>query len=193
MKETVLLICDDNSILSQMAEAVFRRYGWSTFTVYSAGIEPRPVHIYTLQVMEEIGYDLYNVRAKSLFDLNHLEYVDYLITLSDYVNDHFSFNEENIGLHLHWSIRNPLVDPGQLWSDILPPQLTWPDGWQQSEGFLSATIQQTRPLTQMPLNEYQPGDIKEIRKRFRKVRDEIEVQVMNWLEEKGLGPIWWCR
>lgn len=191
MKETALLVCDDNAILSQMAEAFFRRYGWAAFTVYSAGIEPRPVHIYTLQVMEEIGYDLYNVRAKSLFDLSHLQYVDYLITLSDYVNDHFSFNEENIGIHLHWSMKNPLFDLRQVWGDILPPQPTWPDGWQQSDGFLLATAQHTQPLIKLPIKENQPMDVKETRKRFRQVRDEMEVQVMNWLEVKGLGPLWW--
>ncbi len=191
MKETVLLICEDNSILSQMAEAFIRRYGWSAFNVFSAGIEPKPVHIYALQVMEEIGHDLYNARAKSIFELNHLQHVDYLITLSDFVNEQFIFNEQNIGIHLHWPFHNPLYNPNQSINQYLSLNDEDPQGWTTSDQLLLVTKKRLQPITELPVHENPPEDITAIRKRFRRVRDELEVQVMNWLEEKGIGPLWW--
>ncbi len=193
MKETVLVVCEDNAILSQMAEAYIRRYGCTAFDVYSAGIERRPVHLYTLQVMEEIGYDLYSIRSKSIFELNHLQRVDYLITLSDDVNDQFVFNEQNIGAHLHWSYQNPLISPGQAVDPFFPRQDTFPEGWQVPAGFLLATKQRVKSILELPIQDHQHMDVSEVKNRFRKVRDLLEVQVMNWLEEKGIGPLWWCR
>ncbi len=200
MTESVLFICEDNSVLSQMAEVFLRRYGWSLFKTYSAGIVPKPVHLYTFQVLEEIGYDLYGLRAKSIFELNDLARVDYLITLSDYVNDHFVFKEQNIGQHLHWPFRNPLLELGQSSEILLPPNLnfssvnSWPlslDHWPLSDSSLISVGQLTKLVLRVSNQEPYQRDVTEIRNRFRKTRDEMEIQVMNWLEEKGVGPLWW--
>lgn len=199
MTETVLFVCENNSILSPMAEALLRRHCRATYKVYSAGIEPKPVHLYTFQVMEEIGHDLYGYRAKSIFELNHLPRVDYLITLSDYVNDHFVFNENNIGVHLHWSFCNPLQLPGQEYR-CFPLQEKFllensksssHDEWFFSSSLLINTAQRTKLVVQKPIHETPPEDMQEIHTRFRHTRDEIECQIMNWLEEKGIGPLWW--
>ncbi len=200
MTESVLFICEDNSVLSQMADVFLRKYGWSSFKVYSAGIVPKPVHLYTFQVLEEIGYDLYGLRAKSIFELNDLPRVDYLITLSDYVNDHFVFKEQNIGQHLHWPFRNPLTEPGQSSEILLPPNIksssdnAWSlplDYWLPSDSSLISVGQLTKLVLQVSNQEPYQRDVTEIRNRFRKTRDEMEIQVMNWLEEKGIGPLWW--
>lgn len=195
MKESVLFVCDDNSILSPIAEAFLRRHGTPRFHVYSAGIEPIPIHLYTFQVMEEIGYELYGYRSKSIFELNHLQNIDHLITLTDHVNDHFVFKENNIGCHIHWPFKNPLhlsnteTNIFSLLSDPLPAT----DQWLISNSLFIKTALKTKIVIQTPAQEIPHGDIKEIKIRFRKVRDEMEVQVMNWLEEKGLGPLWWRR
>jgi arsenate reductase (thioredoxin) len=89
MAEIVIFVCNDNAVLGPMARIFLRRHCQSMFKVYSAGIEPKPIHLLTLQVMEEIGYDIYDTSIKSVFDLNHLQWVDYLITLTDYVNQNF--------------------------------------------------------------------------------------------------------
>ena len=63
--------------------------------------------------MEEIGHDLYGYAAKSIFEFNHLQRVDFLITLSDTVNEQYIFNKNHIGCRLHWPFRNPLVETSQ--------------------------------------------------------------------------------
>ena len=53
----VLILCTHNSARSQMAEAFLRRYGGERFTAYSAGLNPSTINPFTVQVMEELGFD----------------------------------------------------------------------------------------------------------------------------------------
>jgi arsenate reductase (thioredoxin) len=57
-KTRVLFLCTGNSARSQMAEAFLRRYAGDRFEVNSAGLEPKDMNPFTVQVMEEIGLDL---------------------------------------------------------------------------------------------------------------------------------------
>lgn len=66
----VIFLCTGNSARSQMAEAFLRKYAGGYFEVYSAGFEPRPIHPYTVKVMEELGYDLSNQHSKALSELS---------------------------------------------------------------------------------------------------------------------------
>lgn len=200
MTEIVLFVCDDNSILSPMAEAFLRRHCRSAYKVYSAGIEPKPIHLITLQVMEEIGYDIYDTHAKSIFDLNNLQRVDYLITLTDSVNDNFVFIDENIGSRLHWPFRNPWFAPGQAGHFIpaqfmgRPSNLLGSSLLEKPENSQATRTQNKRLIDlsfQTPMEKMQPNNMPEIRIQFRRVRDEMEVQIMNWLEDMGNGPLWW--
>jgi hypothetical protein len=136
--------------------------------------------------------------VKSIFDLNHLSHVDYLITLTDYVNENFVFNERNIGSHLHWPFRNPLIEPDQHGSFFPSKQPVLPTNHHEfnplDQDLTSDSIIIKTKLKmglQIPVEGMQPKNLAVIRSRFRNIRDEIEVQVMNWLEEKGIGPLWW--
>ena len=62
----VIFLCTGNSARSQMAEAILRKYAGNYFEVYSAGLEPKPIHPYTIQVMKEAGYDLSQHTSKYL-------------------------------------------------------------------------------------------------------------------------------
>jgi len=57
-KPKVLFLCTGNRARSQMAEAFLRRYAGDQFDVYSAGLEPEPIHPYVYKVMREVGLDL---------------------------------------------------------------------------------------------------------------------------------------
>ena len=63
-KARVLLLCSQNSVRSQMAEAFFKKYATDILEVYSAGMEPSVIHPYTIQVMQEVGMDLSGERSK---------------------------------------------------------------------------------------------------------------------------------
>ena len=58
-KTKVIFLCTHNSARSQMAEAFLKRYGGDYFDVYSAGFNPELIHPCAVEVMAEIGYDLY--------------------------------------------------------------------------------------------------------------------------------------
>ena len=61
----ILVLDYDNAIRSQMAEAFLHRLGDGHLQVFSAGLAPNPIHPMTLEVMEEIGYDLAQQQSKS--------------------------------------------------------------------------------------------------------------------------------
>lgn len=198
MTGTVLFLCDDNAVLSPMAEAFLRRHCRAYFKVYSAGIEPAAFHLLMLQVMEEVGYEIYNAHATGIFEFNHLQHVDYLITLTDEVNARLTFNQSNIGSHLHWPFKNPLIQPGQSACSLINKQAEIQDENFDSlfpihSPFLDSIMIKTRLRVglQAPVRCVKPENLAEVKERFRKTRDEIEVQIMNWLEEQGIGPLWW--
>lgn len=63
-RETVLFLCTGNSARSQMAEAILRHRAGDRFDAHSAGIDPRPIHPLTHEVLAEIGIDSHGQRSK---------------------------------------------------------------------------------------------------------------------------------
>lgn len=80
-KPKVLFLCTGNTTRSQMGEAFLRAYAGDRFEVHSAGMEPTEVHPYTIQVMEELGFDLSDHHAKGLDQFLGKEHFGYLITV----------------------------------------------------------------------------------------------------------------
>lgn len=81
----VLFLCTGNSARSQMAEAFLKEYGGDRFEVFSAGLEPSPIHPLTIRVMREKGLDLEAMghRSKSLIEefFRKQVHIGYLITV----------------------------------------------------------------------------------------------------------------
>ena len=53
--QRVLFLCTGNSARSQMAEAFLRKYAGEYFEAHSAGLEPKGVNPFTIQVMQKKG------------------------------------------------------------------------------------------------------------------------------------------
>lgn len=77
----VLFLCTGNSARSQMAEAFLRHYGGERFSAYSAGLNPSTTNPYTVRVMEELGFDLSEHRAKSVKEFLGSINLAYVITV----------------------------------------------------------------------------------------------------------------
>ena len=83
-KNRVLFLCTGNSCRSQMAEAFLRKYAGEYFEVHSAGLEPKTINPLTLQVMEEIGFDLSQHTTKGISAYLGKVLFQYLINPSCY-------------------------------------------------------------------------------------------------------------
>jgi arsenate reductase len=68
-KPGVLFLCTHNSARSQLAEALLRRRAGDRYRVYSAGVEPGQVHPLTIRVLDEVGIDTTDLKAKGLESL----------------------------------------------------------------------------------------------------------------------------
>lgn len=106
----VLFVCTHNASRSQMAEALLRRLGGSSFEADSAGTEPRRVHPLAVEAMTEIGIDISGNRAKSVDEFVEQPF-DYVITLCEEANEACPFFT-NAGGRLHWSFPDPSVADG---------------------------------------------------------------------------------
>ena len=82
MRQRILFICTRNAGRSQMAEGYLRaRYG-DRYRVCSAGTHPSQVSRKAIAVMQEIGVDISDQRAKSLDEFTGSE-IDIAVTLCD--------------------------------------------------------------------------------------------------------------
>ena len=80
-KRTVLFLCTENSVRSQIAEGLMRHMAGDRFDVYSAGLSPKGIHPLTHTVMNEIGIDTRGQTSKDVgmylgkVSLNHVVFV----------------------------------------------------------------------------------------------------------------------
>ena len=65
-KQTVLFLCTHNSARSQMAEGLLNTLFKSKYHAFSAGISPKEVNPYAIEVMKELGIDISDNRSKSI-------------------------------------------------------------------------------------------------------------------------------
>jgi arsenate reductase (thioredoxin) len=106
-KSRVIFLCTGNSARSQMAEAFLRKYAGNYFEVFSAGLEPKPIHPLTIQVMREIGMDISGQRSKSLNEYLGKLLFEYLITVCDDADQNCPTILVGVRNRLHWSFEDP--------------------------------------------------------------------------------------
>ena len=106
-KQRILFLCTGNSCRSQMAEAFLRRYAVDYFEVYSAGLEPKPINPLTIQVMDEIGFDLSGQTSKGVEVYLGKVLLKYLITVCDDAEKNCPATWPGVNTRLHWSFEDP--------------------------------------------------------------------------------------
>jgi arsenate reductase (thioredoxin) len=111
-KPRILFLCTTNSARSQMAEAFLKKYGGDKFEAYSAGLEPKAIHPYTEQVMQEIGIPLSDQYAKSFREYMGKVHFAYLITVCSEADKNCPTTFPGIGQRLHWSFEDPVAFEG---------------------------------------------------------------------------------
>ena len=106
-KQRVLFLCTGNSCRSQMAEAFLRRYAGQHFEAYSAGLEPKPINPLTIQVMDEIGFDLSGHTSKGVDVYLGKVLFKYLITVCDEAEKNCPATWPGVNSRFHWSFEDP--------------------------------------------------------------------------------------
>lgn len=111
-KTKVLFLCTGNSARSQMAEAILKRRAGDRFEVHSAGLEPKGINPFTVRVMEELGYDLSDQRAKDVAEYLGKAHFGYLITVCAHAEQHCPRTFLGVSERIHWPIDDPAAFQG---------------------------------------------------------------------------------
>ena len=138
-KPTVLFLCADNAIRSQIAEALLRHYAGDSLESCSAGLTPKPVHRLVPEVLAEIGVPASHLETKPLRPFLGHRVVRWAIILR-------GPNEQ------HAPRIFPFATRTVLW-EVLDPGC---DGRSQAEAHVA----------------------------MRRVRDDIDARVLQWLTER---------
>ena len=112
MKQKVLFLCTGNSARSQMGEAFLRQYRGEVFDVYSAGLEPKGINPFTVQVMEEIGIDISSQYSKSVKEFLGKDLIQTVITVCDDAEKNCPVIWPGVHERIHWSFEDPAAFEG---------------------------------------------------------------------------------
>ena len=112
MSTRVLFLCTGNSARSQMAEAFVRKYAGDRFEAHSAGLEPREVNPFTVQVLREVGIDISNQTSKGISTYLGKVLFQYLITVCDDAEKNCPTVWPGVNQRMHWSFEDPAAFEG---------------------------------------------------------------------------------
>lgn len=110
-KPRVLFLCIENRARSQMAEAFLRHYAAEELEVYSAGLDPGPIHPHVYTVMGEVGLDLQGHRSKGLDEFFNKVYFGILVTLCEKAEEKCP-TFPGLGERHYWPVPDPVAAEG---------------------------------------------------------------------------------
>lgn len=110
MKPTVLILCTGNSARSQMAEGFLRHLAGDRFEIFSAGLTPKGVDPYAIEVMREVGIDISSHESEDVRDYLGRP-VGVLITVCDNAERNCP-TFPAVGIRLHWPFDDPAAFEG---------------------------------------------------------------------------------
>ncbi|MGA2621005.1 MAG: arsenate reductase ArsC [Thermoguttaceae bacterium] len=111
-RKNVLVLCTRNSARSQMAEALLRKLAGDRFNVYSAGLDPSPIHPMVEPVMREIGLDVSAQRSKSVKEYLGKLTAHYLIVVCQNAERLCPRIYPGAGQRLFWPFPDPAAVEG---------------------------------------------------------------------------------
>ncbi len=105
-----LFICRGNEARSQMAEGFARSFASSNVNVYSAGLGPKGLNPYAVDVMGELGIDITTQKTR-VFDKIPVNKIDTVITLSSDA-DPLPKKLNKKATQIHWPLTDPTAATG---------------------------------------------------------------------------------
>jgi protein-tyrosine-phosphatase len=109
----VLFLCTGNSGRSIMAEAILNRIGPPRFQAHSAGSQPKDaVHPETLRLLQRLGYDTSQLRAKSWDAFTDGTRFDHIVTVCNDAAREVCPIVPGKAAGTHWDVPNPAAVRG---------------------------------------------------------------------------------
>jgi len=91
-----------------MAEELLRKLAGDRFEVESAGIEPGKLNPVVIEVLKEIGIDIFNKKTQAVMDLlKHNKFYSYVITVCDETSAERCPIFPGAAKRLHWGFADP--------------------------------------------------------------------------------------
>jgi len=78
----ILFLCEDNSCLSQMAEAAAKHLAPPRTRIFSAGVKPSTIPPHVIQAMQELGISMSGQKSKSLAEVP-IQDIDLIVSFGD--------------------------------------------------------------------------------------------------------------
>ena len=103
----VLFLFTGNSARSQMAEAFLRKYAAEYFEAHSAGLEPKGLNPFTVEVMQEVGIDVSNQQSKGVENYLGKTLFQYLVTVCGDADQNCPTVWPGVSTRMHWSFEDP--------------------------------------------------------------------------------------
>jgi len=82
LERNVLFLCEDNTCLSQMAEAAANHLAPPRTRIFSAGVKPAAIPLRVVQAMQELGISMKGQKSKGLAEVPMQE-IDLVISFDD--------------------------------------------------------------------------------------------------------------
>ena len=113
MEKRVLFICIHNSARSQMAAEWLNEICGDYFEAESAGLELGALNPLAVQVMDEVGIDIWNNKTQAVFDVfKSGQLFAYVITVCDEASAEKCPIFPGVTNRLHWSFPDPSAPVG---------------------------------------------------------------------------------
>jgi arsenate reductase len=108
--KSFLFVCKDNDSRSQMAEGFARSMATGTVKVFSAGVKPKGLNQYAVDVMNELGIDITEQDTRKFTDVP-VNKIDTVVTLSS-DSDPLPTKLNKKATQIHWPLTDPMSADG---------------------------------------------------------------------------------
>lgn len=82
LDRNILFLCEDNSCLSQIAEAAAKHLAPPRTRIFSAGVKPSTIPPHVIQAMQELGISMSGQKSKGLADIP-IQDIDLVVSFGD--------------------------------------------------------------------------------------------------------------
>jgi arsenate reductase (thioredoxin) len=82
IERNILFLCEDNSCLSQIAEATAKHLAPPKTRIFSAGVRPSTIPLPVIQAMQELGISMRGQKSKGLSEVP-IQDIDLVVSFGD--------------------------------------------------------------------------------------------------------------